>query len=882
MAYKKIGDYGIIGNGQTLALVGIDGSIDWMCLPYMDSPSVFGALLDERKGGCFRIGPGEEWDSVQKYLARTNILRTSFRTGSGEFDLLDFMPVYALAEKDPASQTMLNRCLKGKSGRVKIEVEFSPRFRYGLGTPAWRKLGASHWLLSDGAEAISLFISTDCDQRQDTLSFALEEGQTVWLSSVYGGGEPPEAAYLEELFEQTKRYWLDWVDARETGKYPHLGYWQDDLDRTALVLKLLQFKETGAIAAAATTSLPTIIHGRRNWDYRFSWVRDTSMTLQALFELGHIGEVSAYLDWIKKLGRRNGGHDLEILYRLREPEPPGGERELEHLAGYKGSRPVRIGQYVVDQKQHDIYGELLDMNFSMSRLVGKIDPDYWDFVRHLVDKVCEIWPDRDDGIWEQRTGPRHFTHSKVMCWVALDRGIKIADHYGFPADLDKWRRERDRVHADVLEKGYNRSRRCFTQHYGSEEVDAALLQIPLVGFLPVDDPRVAGTIEAVERDLMLDGIPMRYRADDGLPGQEPGWLICLFWYLRCLIRQGRLAEVEDRLRRVGRYANHLGLLGEEYDPDYQEITGNFPQAFSHIGYAMTVLEYLEARRQREPVEPLSLKEKARLLIRGRNLTPAIPPSETAGVANPGREIKKIMNLLRGQFYDGHRQRIDYQSISASEHYRKFEKTVASLRHFAPDSLADDPARIAFWTNVFNTLVIHGVIVLKIGESVKEVPFFFERVKYTIGKESYSLSDIEHGILRGNKAPPYRFRRRFSGRDPRLAFRVSKPDPRVHFALVCASRTCPPIEAYEEEKIAAQLDTSARVFINATSRLKKAEGKLCISQIFRWYRADFGLSTPGLLRFIGDYFYDRQAAEWIGRHSDSLAVEYTPYDWRLNR
>ena len=521
------------------------------------------------------------------------------------------------------------------------------------------------------------------------------------------------------------------------------------------------------------------------------------------------------------------------------------------------------------------------MIFSMSRLVGKIDPDYWDFVRRLVDKVVSIWRDKDNGIWELRTGPYHVTHSKVMCWVALDRGIKIAEHYGFPADLEKWRQERDAVHNDVLEKAYN-PQRGFTQHYDTEEVDAALLQIPLVGFLPADDQMVVKTIETIEQELMVGGIPLRYRADDGLPGQEHGWLICLFWYLRCLIRQRRFTEVEAKLREVSRYANHLGLLGEEYDTVYGEITGNFPQAFSHIGYAMTVLEFIEARQERRVLKPATFWDKFRLLFHGRNLTPVISEAEILKVDDPGTEIKRIMNILRGQFYDGHRQRIDYQLISESEHYREFEKAVAALQHFDPVTLQNDAARIAFWVNVFNTLVIHGVIALKINESVKEFPFFFERVKYRIGEFKYSLSDIEHGILRGNGVPPYRFARRFSASDPRIAFCVTRPDSRVHFALVCASRTCPPIEAYSEELLDAQLDTSAQVFINATTVISKENNTVSISKIFRWYRNDFVLATPELLGFIGDYLYESETREWLRDNSESLTVNYLPYDWRLNR
>lgn len=406
MGYKKIDNYGIIGNGQTLALVGIDGSIDWLCLPYMDSPSVFAAILDDEKGGRFRVQPLDAWDSVQKYLPRTNILKTSFRTAGGEFELLDFMPIGPLTEKDPATRTMVNRCLKGTSGRVGIEIEFSPRFQYGLNIPEWQEVAEGQWRLTSGDEVISLFISGRAEKTGDKFVIELGEGENAWLSAVYGDGQsPPTPDYLEQLLEDTEQYWLRWVRVQETGKYPHLGLWQDDLDRSALVLKLLQFRQTGAIAAAASCSLPTIIYGQRNWDYRFSWVRDTSMTLQALFELGHTKEVSLYMEWLKKLGRQNESADLEVLYKLREPVAPAGEKTLDHLNGYKGSRPVLTGQFNIGQHQHDIYGELLDMIFSMSRLVGKIDPEYWVFVRRLVDKVVSIWRDKDNGIWELRTGP---------------------------------------------------------------------------------------------------------------------------------------------------------------------------------------------------------------------------------------------------------------------------------------------------------------------------------------------------------------------------------------------------------------------------------------------------------------------------------------------
>jgi hypothetical protein len=687
---------------------------------------------------------------------------------------------------------------------------------------------------------------------------------------------------LEELLEETREYWRGWLRSQETGKYGSTGLWQTELDRSALTLKLLQFRRTGAIAAAASCGLPTVVHGTRNWDYRFSWIRDTSMTLQALFETGHVREVELYLKWLEKILAAKDCADLEVLYKLRTPEPPEGETELEHLSGYKGSRPVLTGQFNVGQHQHDIYGELLDMVFTLSRQVGKIDLSYWPQLRSIVNYVVDIWSDKDRGIWELRTGPYHVTHSKVMCWVALDRGIKIAEHYGFPADLETWKRERQTITDDVLAHGYSQQRGSFTQHYDTRELDAALLQIPLVGFLPADDERVRNTIAAIEEELMVDGLPLRYRVNDGIEGQEHGWLICYFWYLRCLIRQGRLDEVEAKLRHVYRYSNHLGLFGEEYDSRFDEITGNFPQAFSHIGYITTILEYLEARKPRQQGRRLRWPEKIAIILSGRTLNPR--PAEPAAqpAAHPGGEVKRIMNILRGQFYDGQLQRIDYGGIRSSPYYEDFLQAVGSLRRFPVEELSTDAEKMSFWINVFNTLVIHGVIEMGIRESVKEVPFFFERVRYRVDGRCYSLSDIEHGILRGNRRPPYRLLRRLRGNDPRRQQVVGKLDPRIHFALVCASRTCPPVEVYMEEKLDEQLDTSATVFINGSSRVDKDRGIFAISEIFKWYRNDFPDSDAQLIRFIAGYLYNEEDAAYLNDHNQSTKLLFRSYDWRLNR
>ncbi len=884
MAYKKIGDYGIIGNLVTTALVGNDGAVDWMCLPFMDSPSVFAAILDDERGGRFLIQPAETWDSVQDYLPDTNVLRTRFRTREGVADLIDFMPIGAMPGTE--GRHRLLRRVELREGRMPLRIECSPRPEYGAVVPAcWRD--GQLLRFGDDGEGLWLYCDRPLTWSGEATALELTAGESLWL--VFGGGEPPvdtSAAAFERSLEETCGYWRDWVAQGRLGKYPADGFWQRRLDRSALVLKLLQFEESGAMAAAATMSLPAILYANRNWDYRYSWVRDTSMTLYALAEMGHLEEMGNYLKWIDAICGAGAAAELSVVYRLREPTPPDGETLHPQLRGYKGSAPVRSGQYVVVQHQHDCYGDILDTAFAASHFIGKVDMASWRVLRPLVDHVCTLWREPDNGLWEMRRPPAHYTHSKVMCWVALDRGIKIAEHYGFPAPLERWRTEREAVRADVLAHGYNAERGCFTQHYETDQVDAALLLLPLVNFLPVEDPRMAGTIAVIEQELFDRGLLLRYRLDDGLPGQESGFLICLFWYLNCLILQGRLDEVEEHLRGIGHYANPLGLFGEQYDPEYREIRGNYPQAYSHIGYAMTVLNYLDARRPRRLPRPMPWGERWRLLLRPRllNLPPREPYPQAAPPqqGHPAQRLKREMNILRGLFYDGHKQRVDYGAIGESDYYRVFRATAASLADFDVAELQSDAERIAFWINLYNAIVVHGVVELGVMVSVRELPLFFGRVAYRVGGRVYTADDIEHGILRGNARPPNRPWRRFGRRDPRLAYAVREVDPRIHFALVCASRTCPPIEVYTADELDHQLATSAEVFVNGTSHIDRAVRRLELSEIFNWYRPDFHRSDAELVRYVADLLYDEEAAQWLRGQAPSLRLAYRRYDWRLNR
>ncbi|MFP4616072.1 MAG: glycoside hydrolase family 15 protein [Thiohalorhabdus sp.] len=882
MPYKKIGDHGIIGNGATIALVGLDGAVDWMCSPTMDSPSVFGAILDDRKGGRFAVTPEASWDSAQHYFRETNVLQTLFRTAEGEAEVVDFMPAGEEARRLAGGRDHLIRRITALSGEMALAVECSPRPDYAREHPEREYLDERRWRIPDG-EAFHVFSATvPLDWEGDRARIRLRAGERVFLCFSRGGEGLAQSGVenLQAVLEATHRYWLDWSHTEEVTRYPAERFWRESLDRAALVLKLLQFEDTGAIAAGATTSLPTILYGERNWDYRFSWIRDTAMTLAALFELGHSEEVTRYLDWLKELCAHEPPGRLQIIYQLTKAEPPGGETRLEHLEGYKGSYPAHIGQYNVGQHQHDIYGELLETIFAVSRYVGKIDMEHWEYLRPMVDTVCGIWRDADSGIWEMRTGPHHYVHSKLMCWVALDRGIKVAEHYGLPGDLERWRAERAAVRADILERGYRDDLGSFTQHYDTDAVDASLLMIPIVGFLPADDPRVAGTIARIEEELLVDGTMLRYRMDDGLPGQEHGFMICLFWYVDCLILQGRLNEAGAHLRRIDRFSNHLGLFGEQYDPRYKEITGNIPQAYSHIGFAVTAIRYLNARRTQNPrPHRLGWGSRLGLLARPRLLNPEAPVGQLR--ENPAEELKRAVNTVRGHFYDGHRQRVDYHLVRGSGYYRRFREVAADLAAFDPGSLATDAERMAFWINVYNAIVIHGVIELGIRDTIREVPWFFRGVRYRVGEHTFTPNEIEHGILRGNRRAPWRLRRAFGPGDPRRELAVREPDFRVHFALVCGSRSCPPVEVFEADGLEEQLETAAKIFLNATTRVRPERETVGVSRLFWWYRNDFPAEDAELVRYIARRLFDRELGTWMEKRADSMQLRYLPYDWRLN-
>jgi GH15 family glucan-1,4-alpha-glucosidase len=584
-----IEDYGIIGNAGTAALVSRGGSIDWLCLPRFDSESVFAALLGDARHGRWLIAPEDPAaQSSRRYRGDTGILETRFETAEGCATIIDFIPI-AEAEE----QIDLIRLVRGDQGRVRMRTEIVLRFDYGRGIPWVRSnLGGIRAIAGPNAIQFTTPVALNGTPELTTVGeFTVSAGETVpftmsWYPSHHIGfrSRDPEDALLS-----VENGWHDW-----SCHCTLQGPWRDAIIRSLITLKMLTYYPTGGIVAAATTSLPEWLGGVRNWDYRVCWIRDATLTLYALLSSGYRGEARAWREWLL---RAAAGHpsEMQIMYGL-SGERRLTEYEIPWLPGYAGSRPVRIGNAAHEQLQLDVYGELMDALYAGHRYGLEGSRFAWDLQKKLLEYLETIWEQPDQGIWEVRGPPRHFTFSKIMCWVAFDRGIKSIDQYGLEGPRAHWEKLRAKIAAQVIDKAYDRERNTFVQYYGSRDLDASLLQIPQLGFLPPGDPRVHGTIAAIERELVRDGFVCRYPTrpeTDGLPSGEGVFLPCSFWLANSLALIGRRDEAVALFERLLALRNDLGLLSEEYDPVAKRLLGNFPQAFSHTAIINTAAHLAE-------------------------------------------------------------------------------------------------------------------------------------------------------------------------------------------------------------------------------------------------------------------------------------------------
>jgi GH15 family glucan-1,4-alpha-glucosidase len=581
--YLPIEQHGIIGDLHTVALVGTDGRIDWYCPERFDSPSIFAAILDKEKGGYFRISPSTDgWKTRQLYFPDTAVLITRFLTPHGVGEVQDFMVIH----RDPGHRRRLLRRVVVVRGQMEFLLECDPRFDYAR--VEHETTFHAHGAMFKTPD-LSMMLRSEIDLEPMGTGvcarFALSHGEsrTFSLEQAASDEEPPRVSEAEaaEGFNRTVRYWRGWLAHSN-----YRGRWREMVHRSALTLKLLTYRPTGALVAAPTTSLPEAIGGGRNWDYRYTWIRDAAFSLYALLRLGFTEEAEQFMSWLAgryRDGDGRGDGPLQTIYAV-DGRPDLEELILPHLEGYRGSAPVRIGNGAAKQLQLDIYGELTDSVYLYNKYGQPISYDDWTALTGIIDWLIENWDRPDEGIWETRGGRHHFTYSRLMCWVAIERAVRVARQRGLPADLSRWLHVRDQITAEIMERGWNAKRRVFVQHYDADVLDASVLLMPMVKFIAPRDPRWLSTLDAIGQELVSDSLVYRYNvkaSPDGIEGDEGTFSMCTFWYVEALARAGRLEDARLTFEKMLTYANHLGLYAEEIGPS-GEALGNFPQAFTHL------------------------------------------------------------------------------------------------------------------------------------------------------------------------------------------------------------------------------------------------------------------------------------------------------------
>jgi GH15 family glucan-1,4-alpha-glucosidase len=603
-AFKPIADYGLLADCNSSALVGRDGSIDWLCFPRYDSPALFAAILDPA-GGHWSIRPTAPFEVERRYLPGTLIVETVFTTDAGSVRLRDAL-AFAEGQRGHAlgydAPHELLRAVEGIAGEVELIVELAPRPEFGLIKPLIRLEDGGARTFGSSRLGITSDVPLEVEDATMRAAFTLSAAERVGFGLRWAAAEAreaPQATPADRVWERiddTAEAWRSWEAEHDVYEGPH----RELVRLSSRVLKGLTYRPTGAIVAAPTTSLPETVGGERNWDYRFSWIRDSSLTIEALYIGACSDEAEEFVSFMTSAaGGRAGEGSLQIMYGIGG-EHDLSERTLEHLRGWRDSRPVRVGNGAWNQVQLDVYGELLNALHLYRNRLGDLHPEIQAFVADLANTAARRWMETDSGIWEMRGEPRHHLSSKVMCWVALDRAVKLAPQLGDHAETEKWIAERDAIRDAILTRGWSECRQAFGQSFGSDELDGAALLMPIYGFLPATDPRMRSTIEAIARDLTEDGLVLRYRAEDGLnadglTGEEGTFVICSFWLVSCLAQAGEVERAERLFGQLVGYSNDLGLLGEEVDTANGEQLGNFPQAYSHIGLITSAWEIDQAK-----------------------------------------------------------------------------------------------------------------------------------------------------------------------------------------------------------------------------------------------------------------------------------------------
>lgn len=873
MLKKRLNHFGVIGNGRAHALACIDGAIEWLCIPELHGPPIFGAFGSGAQGGYFSVHPpgqfGHDWDAAQEYVNETNLLVTRFRTASGEAEITDFIP---LTDGDDGPHCLFRR-IHGRRGHIRLESELAPNSSFENAQPSWQIYNTHACGFNHGNQGITLLSSIALHWHEQRTTFALQENETIWLALHW---TPVLASALDgtkcdQLMESTRQSWREWLNTTPLAMLTAGEQSRGSLSRILLTVATLFDRRNGFLLTAIPRSNEV-----QHIDRETSGVgsRASSFNVHSLYEIlyrcGHEDMAEQWLAWWEH-------HFAKTLL----PWPTEASRSDDPIADHPSAPTApEPDESAADAYDPTLCAGYMEAHFTRSRLSGDIETHYWRRLLHLVNAAALNWREATPLADDPEGVPRHYTFNKLMWWVVLDRGIQLAERFSFPGNVDEWKTQRENLREDIIARGYDTSTGTFTSHYDTVQIDASLTALPVLGFLSVEDPRVRRTLSAIEKDLVHDNCLIKNHATPAAHDEHPVRLDYACWYAQCLTLQGRLDEAAHGLRQLQSLGSRLGLFSTTYDKAYDQLEGDFPDIRSMADYGIAIFRYIETRMRQEPMSAKPRSRSFSWLFRSAGLKP--PPNDGPKDADrPDSALQVALHELRHEFYDGHYQRMEYHRIRGTRSYQRFLEAIAELQDFESTELATDDAKRGFWLNVFNASVIHGIVELGLTHSVKDVPLFYDRVQHRIGGLQFTPMDIEHGILRGNAPLPGRRRNRFSQRDNRRLLAVSQPDPRVHFALYGGNRGSPYFDVYTAERSDSLLDQAARAFINATSHADIARNTLALSQKLEWYRGDFPEGQGPFLQYLSSYFDDPEASQWLADHGRRIRLVFREYDWTLN-
>lgn len=867
MVKRKLDQFGVIGNGTAVALICNDGAVGWLCTVDSQNRPLLCENRTESNYSTFSVRPpgtkDQDWECAQSYVDETNLLQTRFRTATGDAEITDFIP---LAPSNDSPPYLLRR-VRGTRGHIRLEAQV-------LGandSNQWCVHNAHAVGFEVDSQSLTLLNTTALHWHNHSTSFALQENETVWFALYWtpvavdlaSADLPLNRRNCDDALEQTRSYWRQWLNTPAYGLLTAGDQWRSYLSRILLTMGAMWDDKNGRILGFLDCAgdVATSDNNPCNVASACSAV-DSSYDL--LHRSGHQDMAQRWLSWCT--GRLN---DDGTVTPQTHSTPIIGEALTPYdntLTGAPAPNAMRCAAQ-------------LEAQFYHSRVVGEFSAQQWRTLRPLIEWAALNWTEVAPLSRDSESVPRHYTFNKLMWWVVLDRGIQLAERHSLSGDASDWKKQRELLREDLVDRGYNRELGTFTVHYEGTHIDPTLAAIAVYGFLSVEDPRIRRTLSAIEKDYVRDNRLYNSLALNSTSDIPPIPIDCACWYTQCLALQGRTEHSAHGLRQVRSFGSKLGMFSNAYDDFFLQPVGGGPDIRAMSLFAQSIVRHADARAKQEPAAKRSKDSRFGWLFRTAGLKP--PSGETSEQERADTALQIALRELRHEFYDPHYQRMEYHRIRGARSYQRFLESITALQSFDPTCLTNDAARRSFWLNVFNASVIHGIIELGLTHSVQDVPLFFDRIQHRVGHQEFTPMDIEHGILRGNLPLPGRRRNRFSQRDSRRALALNNRDPRIHFALYGGNRGAPYLDVYTAESGETLLAQAARAFISSTSHADFKRNTLILSQKLEWYRGDFPEGQAAFMNYLSDHFDDPETSQWLAENGRRIRLAFREYDWTLN-